>query len=538
MKTLRSALLAFVPAAFVAVFFAYPVATLLARGFGLDAGRLLEVITGSRFLKIIWFTTWQAALSTLLAGVVALPLTWALANRQFVGRRLARVLVTVPFVLPTVVVAGAFIALMDRFNLDQGAVRLRHTVWAILLAHAFFNVAVFARSVGGFWSQLDRRPEEAARTLGASPWRAFVEVTLPRLRPSVIAAVSVVFLFSFTSFAVILLLGGPRRSTYRNRDLSVCGHPNRHLDRSRVVDRADGRRGIAGRCEWMVTAQSCRPAGFGRRPGAVPHRRRRQRGGVVRDTVPAPRSCSGCRSRCWSSGRWRAVVVTRSRTTGRSASGCGFCRSAPQTHSSTRCRSPSWPLVSPDHRRYGVAGHRARHSIVSRVLDLGMLLPLGTSAVTLGFGVLIALDRGVLDLRGSWWIVPITQSLIAIPVCGARRRSRAASNRSGHPRGCCHPGGVPCARPCARSICRIGARALATGVGFAFAISLGEFGATSFVGRRSDLLTVPLAIQRLLATPGDLLRGQAMALSVILMMVTALVVFIGDRLHPKSGGLL
>ena len=179
MKTFRSALLAVVPAMFVAVFFVYPVATLLARGLGLDAGRLLEVITGSRFLKIIWFTTWQAALSTLLAGLFALPLTWALANRQFAGRRLARVLVTVPFVLPTVVVAGAFIALMDRFNLDEGAVRLRHTVWAILLAHAFFNVAVFARSVGGFWSQLDRRPEEAARTLGASPWRAFVEVTLP-----------------------------------------------------------------------------------------------------------------------------------------------------------------------------------------------------------------------------------------------------------------------------------------------------------------------------------------------------------------------
>ncbi|MBT6443865.1 MAG: iron ABC transporter permease, partial [Acidimicrobiaceae bacterium] len=151
MKTFRSALLAVVPAMFVAVFFVYPVATLLARGLGLDTGRLLEVITGSRFLKIIWFTTWQAALSTLLAGLFALPLTWALANRQFAGRRLARVLVTVPFVLPTVVVAGAFIALMDRFNLDEGAVRLRHTVWAILLAHAFFNVAVFARSVGGFW---------------------------------------------------------------------------------------------------------------------------------------------------------------------------------------------------------------------------------------------------------------------------------------------------------------------------------------------------------------------------------------------------
>jgi len=115
MKTIRSVAWAAVPAAFVAVFFGYPVATLLARGLGLDADRLIDVLTGSRFLKVIWFTTWQAALSTLLAGTLAIPLTWAIANRQFVGRRLARVLVTVPFVLPTVVVAGAFIGLMDRF---------------------------------------------------------------------------------------------------------------------------------------------------------------------------------------------------------------------------------------------------------------------------------------------------------------------------------------------------------------------------------------------------------------------------------------
>ena len=174
---------------------------------------------------------------------------------------------------------------------------------------------------------------------------------------------------------------------------------------------------------------------------------------------------------------------------------------------------------------------------VSRLLDLGMLLPLGTSAVTLGFGVLISLDRGVLDLRGSWWIVPITQSLLAIPfvVRGVVPVLRAID--PGMREVAATLGASP-GRVRREIDLRIGARALATGVGFAFAISLGEFGATSFVGRRSDLLTVPLAIQRLLATPGDLLRGQAMALSVILMVVTALVVFLSDRLHPTSGGML
>ena len=536
MKTVRGAALAVVPAAFVGLFFAYPVATLLARGLGLDADRLVEVITGSRFLKVIWFTTWQAALSTLLAGVFAMPLTWAIANRRFVGRRLARVLVTVPFVLPTVVVAGAFIALMDRFGLDEGTIRLRHTVWAILLAHAFFNIAVFVRSVGGFWSQLDRRPEEAARTLGASPWRSFVEVTLPRLRPSVIAALSVVFLFSFTSFAIILLLGGPRRSSieteiYRyavtRTDISTAAAlsivqmvavvalvvANGWLQR-----RATGRQGL-------VTDR------------ALPVRTARQRVGLVA-TLTGTGLVLGLPL---------AVLVERSLASGGGYSFANYqalgerVRLLPISAADALINSLSFAVAAA-----GIAliiGGMASLAIVhggrfaSRLLDLGMLLPLGTSAVTLGFGVLISLDRGVLDLRSSWWIVPITQSLIAIPFVV---RGVVPVLRSIDPamREVAATLGATPTRVRREIDLRIGARALATGVGFAFAISLGEFGATSFVGRRSDLLTVPLAIQRLLSTPGEVLRGQAMALSVILMFVTAAVVMIGDRMHPTSGGML
>ncbi len=84
---------------------------------------------------------------------------------------------------------------------------------AILLAHVFFNYAVVVRTVGGLWSHLDPRPEEAAQMLGANRWRTFVGVTLPALRPAIIAAASIVFLFCFTSFGVILVLGGPPFAT-------------------------------------------------------------------------------------------------------------------------------------------------------------------------------------------------------------------------------------------------------------------------------------------------------------------------------------
>ena len=67
--------------------------------------------------------------------------------------------------------------------------------------------------VGTFWASLDRRVTEAAATLGAGPWRSFREVTLPLLAPSLAAAAAIVFLFSFTSFGIVLILGGPRYAT-------------------------------------------------------------------------------------------------------------------------------------------------------------------------------------------------------------------------------------------------------------------------------------------------------------------------------------
>gem|GEM_PF-211437 len=203
-----------VPAAFLGVFFLYPVGTILVRGLGADGlDRLLGLPGRASFRGVAWFTVWQATVSTLLTVVVALPGAHLLARRRFRGRALFRAATTVPFVLPTVVVGGAFLALFDRLGLVDGPFRATRTVWAILAAHVFFNVAVVLRTVGGFWEGLDHRPEEQARVLGATPWQAFRWVTLPRLWPSIAAASSIVFLFCFTSFGVILILGGPTRAT-------------------------------------------------------------------------------------------------------------------------------------------------------------------------------------------------------------------------------------------------------------------------------------------------------------------------------------
>ena len=99
--------------------------------------------------------------------LVALPGAYVLARYEFPGRRVVRALVTVPFVLPTVVVGSAFVGLLGPGGPLAG-LGLDQTVWAILVAHVFFNYAVVVRTVGGLWSHLDPRQEEAARMLGAS----------------------------------------------------------------------------------------------------------------------------------------------------------------------------------------------------------------------------------------------------------------------------------------------------------------------------------------------------------------------------------
>ena len=127
----------------------------------------------------------------MLTIAIALPASYVLGRYRFRGRNLVGALVVVPFVLPTVVVALAFLAIAE--PLERG--------WApILIAHAFFNVAVVVRIVGTFWASLDRRVTEAAATLGAPPAARFREITLPLLAPAMAAAAAIVFLFSFTSF--------------------------------------------------------------------------------------------------------------------------------------------------------------------------------------------------------------------------------------------------------------------------------------------------------------------------------------------------
>ena len=202
--------LAALPLVFLAVFFVLPVAGIVGRGFApdghLDVSGVLEVLGRPRVHRVLWFTVWSAALATVVTVLLGVPVAFVLYRLRFAGRGLLRAFVLMPFVMPTVVVGVAFRTLLASSG-PLGGLGLDGTPAAIIAAMVFFNLAVVVRTVGSLWAGLDRRREEAAAALGASPLQVLRTVTLPALLPGIVSAASVVFLFCATAFGVVLTLG-------------------------------------------------------------------------------------------------------------------------------------------------------------------------------------------------------------------------------------------------------------------------------------------------------------------------------------------
>ncbi len=528
------------PVAFFAVFFAYPVTAIVGRGLQVDGvwrlGRIGEVLADPDILDVLWFTTWQALASTALTLLIALPAAYVFARLDFPGKQLLRAVVTVPFVLPTVVVGTAFLALLGRGGLldEVWGLRLDTSVWAILLAHVFFNYAVVVRTVGGLWSQLDPRQEEAARVLGAGRFAAWRRVTLPALVPAVAASALMVFLFTFTSFGVVQILGGPAYSTL---EVEIYRQTAQLLDLPTAA---------------VLTLVQFAAVGAILAVHAWTVRRRES----ALKLVDAARTSRPPRS----AGQWTllggvlatvvllilvplGVLVERS-LDGPGGYGFGYYRALRSTGASGGTflvppleavwNSLEYALVATAVAL--VVGGLAAAALTRRAgrlvrgFDALLMLPLGVSAVTVGFGFLITLDRPPLDLRTSWILVPLAQALVGVPfvvrtmlpvlraVDGRLREAAAVLGAS--PLRAWREVDLPMVR-----------RALLVAAGFAFAVSLGEFGATVFIAR-PDNPTLPVAVARLLGRAGDLNYGQAMALSTILMVVCAVSLLVLERVRP------
>jgi len=167
-------------------------------------------------LGLFGFTAYQALLSTIASVLLGLPGAYVLARFEFPGRRTVRSLTAVPFVMPSIMVAIGFYATFGKNGvlntvlrgLGLPTVELLGTLTIIVIAHAFYDAPLVARITAAAWEGVDSETTETARSLGASPLRAFRDVVLPQLLPAILTGALLTFIFSFMSFAIVLALGG------------------------------------------------------------------------------------------------------------------------------------------------------------------------------------------------------------------------------------------------------------------------------------------------------------------------------------------
>lgn len=535
------AVAAALPLAFLAVFFAWPVGALLARGLlgegttGLSG--FASVLTAPRTAQVAATTLTQAAAGTVVSLALGLPCAWVLYRTRFPGRGLVRAVVTVPFVLPSVVVGVAFKSLVISTG-PLGAWHLDGTFAIVVASLAFFNVAVVVRTVGAMWAALDPRPGQVAAVLGASPARVLLTVTLPALAPAIASSAALVFLFCASAYGVVMVLGGP---TWGTIETEIWFLTQQLLDLTAAAALSVLQLVVVTGCLLVTNRLQAR----------LTHAQRLRTDAGVADR--------------W---RWRrdllptlavaavavlvalplANLVLRSL---RTASGYG------PDHYVTLFTGMAGPLAVPVADAVGTSLRTAAAAsalalvlgvlvslVVSRrprggpggralgLLDAAFMLPLGVSAVTVGFGFLLTLNRPPLDLASSMVLVPIAQALVALPLVvrvllpvlraiDPRLKEAATVLGAG-------PG-----RVLATIEAPLAGRALGLAAGFALATSLGEFGATSFLAR-PDALTLPVVVFRLMGRPGIENQGAGMAAAVLLAVMTVAIMAAAERMRPQE----
>lgn len=551
------------PAGFLALFFLWPVLSLMAVGFGggfdpasgTEAtegagpfGGFAAVFSEARTWRVIGQTLAQAVAGTALSLTLGLPAAFVLYRLEFKGRGLLRGLATVPFVLPTVVVGVAFTALLGP-GAPLAGLGLDQSFTAIVLALAFFNVTVVARTVGGFWAQLDGRVEQAAVMLGASPLRVLATVTLPRLTPAIASAAALVFLFCATSFGVVLVLGG---RAFSNIETEIYRLTVQYLDLRSAA--------VLSIVQFAIVAAVL----------VVSTRLRRRKEGATEMRFAAAReSASG------HGGSVRAAKVSRAALPAILV----FASTALLLHAlplvalvvrSLRDGRGGFTLANYAHLFAPPASARLNGTVIDAVLlslaiafaatalamTLGVLvalvasrrprsralrrgielfdgvvmLPLGVSAVTVGFGLLLTMHRPLglgFDLRTSIVLLPVAQALVALPLVvrtllpvlrGLDERQREAAAMLG----------ASPLRVLGTIDLRVLARPLGLALGFAFATSLGEFGASAFLVR-PGAQTLPVMIAQLIGRQGAENYGMALAAAVVLAVLTASVMLLAER---------
>jgi thiamine transport system permease protein len=478
-------------------------------------------------LEVIWFTLWQAAVSTIVTLVFAIPGAYLLYRRTFLGQRLVKTLITVPFVLPSIVVAVGFTVFRNvhDFWIELGLTFLPDQIYWIIAAHVFVNYSIAVRTIGGVWAGFDTEIDEAAELDGAGRFRTLLAVSLPQLGPAIFSAAALVFLFSATSFGIVLVLGGGHVQTI---ETAIYFSATQFLD-------------LEGAAALVFIQTLTTAAAF--LVGSS----------LAKGTVGLEQVLEGSSKPRVDRRDWPVSVLTAGIVLGllvmpllfvlveafRVGDGWGFTNFANLGTRGAR----DLLNISVSH----AASNSIRNMLVAAViafvlgtliswllvrtkqklLDLVFLVPLGISSVVLGFGFLVSFDSAWLPLRSSWLIVPLAQALIALPMV-IRLVYPALVSIGKEPIEQASLDGASSWQIWRFVESRMIKGVLLTAAGYAAIVSVGEFGASSFLAYGSEG-TIPTLLFRLIARPGEQNYGMAMAVSAILIVFVSSVMLLLSR---------
>jgi thiamine transport system permease protein len=545
-------LLAF-PLLFLSLFFFFPLLSILIEGLTDESGRFTLIQVGAilknrYYLRVIGFTAEQAFLSTLASVLLGLPGAYILARFDFRGKSLIKALTTVPFVLPSIIVVLGFViffgnngylnrALMAVTGSEEPPLKVLYSMRAIILAHTFYNFPICIRLVSSLWSRINPNLERAAQSLGARGFRLFLRVTLPQLLPGILAAAALTFIFCFTSFAIILVLGGgPKYSTI---EVAIYRLAKVSLDLKAGSAFAIVESILSVGFMWGYIKLQQRVS-FAEKTGREQERRPfsalfRTPWGILATIyliitfliIVAPMlsavSNSFVRRAGWAGNTafslsWYRKLLLDAETSAFTVSYLTAIKNSLFFGLMTIGFSlPLGTLIAfvTTRRRFFGQG----------IFDAVTMLPLGISAIILGLGYIKAYQNLPLDITGKWYAIAFAHTIIAYPFV---IRSTSAVFRK------INPSLIQAAMSLGANRWRTFWRVelpliksgLIAGATFAFAISIGEINATLMLYNQK-LTTIPIAIYRLI---GSYNYFAACALGTILMLICFLVFLLIDKM--------
>ncbi len=498
--------------------FFIPLVFVLGKAFGSAKGFSLEhirsLLIDSYTWRMVRFSLLQALVSTVVSVLVALPGAYLLATYRFKGKALVKAITIVPFVLPSILVVLGFVIFYGNngllntlfvrlLNLSEAPLQILYSFKAIIMAHAFYNFPIALGLISTFWEQMSPTYEHSALTLGSTPTQTFLRITLPRLVPSILSASTLIFLFCFSSFAILLVLGGGPQ--FSNLEVEIYRRAKMQGDLNSAAALSLISIAIASLLVWIhLWAQKKATVEQEQRVFGPPKVQRRPTGvlaklltlvyviaslifvlgplvAILYRSLGEPISRSG--GYAWSLGQYRLL----------------FSRTSPLFKAVIN--SFLIATIAAIMALIGGLGIAARikHSSKKGVgLELFAMIPMAVSSVVIGLGYYLILRFFPRTLSIQFILVVLAHVVIATPFVlrsilpayrnMAIRYTQASLTLGANVRQTFIAVELPLLKG-----------ALATGFAFAFALSVGEINATLILSD-SHILTIPIMMYRLIGS--------------------------------------